>query len=91
MDKEELYHILLERDAKAQAIVAIEELAEFQKELIKYIRGKLDKSNLLEEYVDAMIMMEQMKILFELKDEDIQKFKNWKLTRLEERMKKNQL
>ncbi len=36
MDKEELYHILLERDAKAQATVAIEELAELQKELTKY-------------------------------------------------------
>lgn len=91
MNKDELYKELISKYGDKQLIIAIEELSEFAKELCKYLRGKLDKSNLLEEYVDAMIMMEQMKILFELKDEDIQKFKNWKLTRLEERMKKNQL
>lgn len=91
MTKDELYRQLLTTRTQSQVIVAIEELSEFAKELCKYLRGKLDIGHLLEEYVDAMIMMEQMKILFELKDEDIQKFKNCKLTRLEERMKSNNL
>ena len=87
MNQNELYRELLTTRTHSQVVVAIEELSEFAKELCKYLRGKIDKNNLLEEYVDAMIMMEQMKILFELKDEDIQRFKNWKLTRLEQRMK----
>lgn len=91
MDKEELYHILLERDAKAQATVAIEELAELQKELTKYIRGKLDKSNLLEEYVDVTIMLEQLRILFNFSDRDIQLAKDYKLKRIEERLRNNSL
>ena len=91
MTEQELYKELLTTRTHSQVIVAIEELSEFAKELCKYLRGKVDMGHILEEYVDAMIMMEQMKILFNLQDADIQRFKNYKLIRLEERMKSNNL
>ena len=91
MNRDELYRELLTTRTQSQVIVAIEELSEFAKELCKYLRGKLDKNNLLEEYVDVYIMMEQMKILFDLQDEDIQRFMEYKLNRLEKRFKNNEL
>ena len=91
MNQDELYRELLTTRTHNQVVVAIEELSEFAKELCKYLRGKPDAGHILEEYVDVIIMMEQMKILFNLQDEDIERFKNYKLARLEQRMKNNTL
>lgn len=89
MTKEELYKELLTTQPQAQVVVVIEELSELQKELCKYLRGKYDWYNFLEEYVDVLIVMEQMKILFELDDGKILRFKRDKLNRLKDRFKNN--
>ena len=91
MNQDELYNELLTTRTHNQVVVAIEELSEFAKELCKYLRGKADAGHILEEYVDVMIMMEQMKLLFNLQDEDIQRFKDYKLLRLEKRLKEDTL
>lgn len=52
-----------------QIIVAIEELSELQKELTKHLRGKKNKEAIIEEIVDVEIMIEQLKIIFEIMDE----------------------
>ena len=40
-----------------QTVVAIEEMSELQKELSKFIRGKGNRDNLIEEVADVLIMI----------------------------------
>ena len=55
---------------RPQVIVAIEELAELQKELTKYLRAGYvsevhkDYSNILEEMADVSIMLNQLELIF---------------------------
>lgn len=91
MEEKELYKELLLLNSSAQMIVAIEELSELQKELTKALRNKIDRVAILEEYVDVMIMLEQIKILYELNDKDINLMKKMKLDRLRERLENNNL
>lgn len=91
MEEKDLYKELLLLNSSAQMIVAIEELSELQKELTKALRNKIDRVAILEEYVDVMIMLEQIKILYELNDKDINLMKKMKLDRLRERLENNNL
>lgn len=91
MEEKELYKELLLLNSSAQMIVAIEELSELQKELTKALRNKIDRVAILEEYVDVIIMLEQIKILYELNDKDINLMKKMKLDRLRERLENNNL
>ena len=90
MDNKTLYSKLL-KDPTAQLIVAIEELAELQKELTKTLRGHQNTQHILEEIVDVEIMLEQLKLLFSLSQEDINIQKELKLKRVEQRLKQNNL
>ena len=90
MDSKTLYSKLL-KDPTAQLIVAIEELAELQKELTKTLRGHQNTQHILEEIVDVGIMLEQLKILFAFQEEDINIQKELKLKRVEQRLKQNNL
>ena len=75
----------------SQIDVAVEEMSELIKELIKYKRAKIhenDKKNsrlehVLEEIGDVMLMIESLKVIFDLTDEDIKEivFKKAKRTR----------
>jgi len=47
-----------------QVIMAIEELAELQKELTKYLCKRGDKVHIAEEMADVEIMLAQLKIIF---------------------------
>ena len=49
---------------RPQVIVAIEELAELQKELTKWLRGKCNPACLLEEMADVSIMLNQLQLIF---------------------------
>ena len=89
--EEVLYKELLSLNPTAQMIVAIEELSELQKELTKALRNKIDRVAILEEYVDVMIILEQIKILYKLNDKDINLMKKIKLDRLQERLENNNL
>ena len=89
--EEVLYKELLSLNPIAQMIVAIEELSELQKELTKALRNKIDRVAILEEYVDVMIILEQIKILYKLNDKDINLMKKIKLDRLQERLENNNL
>ena len=86
MNKKELYNKLLVRYGDAQIIIAIEELSELQKELCKDLRGKLNKNNLIEEIADVEIMLEQMKMYYEIDDEELEVVKQQKLERTKERL-----
>ena len=73
-----------------QKSVAIEELSELIKEICKDIRGMLDIEHLSEEIADVEIMIEQLKIIYSVRNltEDYRKNK---IKRIEERIKMNKL
>lgn len=55
-----------------QITMVFEEMSELQKELCKYLRGKTTPqhiANIAEEIADVEIMLEQMKLLFDIADE----------------------
>ena len=82
----ELYQKLISKYGDKQVVVAIEELSELQKELCKYLRGKLDGCNLVEEIADVQIMLEQMIMLFGIEKSAIDFIINQKLQRTKERL-----
>ena len=52
-------------------VIAVEELCELSQQLTKTLRGKMNKESLLEEYADALIVMEWIKKYCNLTDEEI--------------------
>lgn len=52
-----------------QMVVALEELSECQKEICKFLRGKGDLGHLAEEIADATIMLEQLRLFFQINDQ----------------------
>lgn len=72
-----------------QVIVTIEELSELQKELTKILRDEGSISRLIEEMADVEIMLSQVKEMFVIKDEDLEKMKVKKTARLLDRLLKD--
>ena len=69
-----------------QLIVAIEELSECQKEICKILRGCEDYQHLAEEVADATIMLEQIRLMFNIND-CVCNFMDEKIKRLDDRLK----
>lgn len=69
-----------------QAVVALEEMSEAQKELCKLMRGQGDTEHLAEEIADVTIMLEQMEIAFGL-HESVRVWLDRKAERLAYRLK----
>lgn len=67
-----------------QQTVCIEEMAELTQQLCKFMIDHPNKSRekLVEEYVDVLIMLNQMKIIFNITDEEIENGKVFKMARL---------
>ena len=85
MNKTEIYKKLIAKfGVKNQIIVAIEELSELQKELCKTLRGEENKPNICEEIADVEIMLEQIKMLYDI-NEVVEFEKNNKLKRTNDR------
>ncbi len=77
---------LVKYGIQLQSIVAIEELAELQKEIAKAVRGQLDKAHLIEELADVKIVTEQIKMYYSVSDSDVDKVVHQKVNRLKDRM-----
>lgn len=73
-----------------QLTVACEELSELIKEICKNIRGIDNVESITEELADCYIMMEQIAIIFGIKNCDINAFIDEKLARLEKRMEERE-
>lgn len=71
---------------RAQMIVAVEELAECQKEICKILRGGENFHHLAEEIADATIMLEQVRLMFNIK-EQVCEYMDAKVCRLNERLR----
>ena len=71
---------------EAQMVVALEELSECQKEICKILRGKGDLDHLAEEIADATIMLEQLRLFFQINELVCEKMDE-KVSRLDSRLK----
>lgn len=66
---------------KLKCTIAMEEFAELQQQVSKQIRGYGDRLGLLEEMADAYICLDFLQSIFDVKDEDLQKAIDVKLSR----------
>lgn len=71
-----------------QLIVALEELSEAQKEICKYLRDEGSAEHIAEEIADATIMLEQLRIIFDI-NEPVCRYMDEKVQRLQERINRN--
>ena len=72
-----------------QMAQSIEELAELIVAISKCLRYKDDieaRNNLVEEIADVLIMIDQLKIIMNIKDYEIECYRRYKLERLERRI-----
>lgn len=53
----------------SQCTVCMEEMAELTKELSKNLRGQDNTAHIAEEIADVEIMLEQLKLMFSIRDE----------------------
>lgn len=72
---------------EAQLDMCIEEMSELTKEICKHKRGFDNKNEIIEEIADVYIMLEQMKMIFRISEEQINKQIDFKIERLEGRLK----
>ena len=68
-----------------QLIVALEEMAELQKEITKALRGDIHPAHLAEEVADATIMLEQVRQIFRI-NEEVCEMMDSKIVRLQQRI-----
>lgn len=74
--------------ADAQIAKAVEELAELQQALCKYLctRSESVRDNIIEEIADVEIMLQQIKMIFNINQSEVENVKDFKLSRLAERI-----
>jgi phosphoribosyl-ATP pyrophosphohydrolase len=72
--------------AMNQTMVAIEEMAELMQALVKCLRGKKDRNNLVEEIADVQIMLDQVMMIHGIELNEVIRVMEEKTQRLKERM-----
>lgn len=65
---------------ECQVLMAVEECSELQQAILKFLRDKCSPIEISEEMADVEIMLEQLKVVFNNKDE-VEDFKKQKLIR----------
>ena len=88
INKDLLQKVIDKYGTTLQTTVAMEELAELIKEISKVIRGNKNADGMIEEIADVLIMIEQLKLMYNISDEEIQSEINDKLYRMEWRLRK---
>ena len=71
---------------EAQTLMFFEEVAELEKELCKNARGKQNHDEIAEEIADVEIMLEQIKIMYGVKESQVELIKAIKVQRLCKRL-----
>jgi len=69
----------------AQVLMAIEEMSELTKEICKIHRGKADMEALADEIADVAIMLEQLRLIYDLNDK-VCEHMDYKIQRLQSRV-----
>ena len=82
MNKEELLFIINAYGTRSQEDVAIEEMAELQKAILKHRRNadNLTRAEIVDEIADVEIMLEQLKIIYSCRKE-VEERKAYKIGR----------
>ena len=70
---------------RAQTMMAIEEMSELTKEICKIRRGKADMEALADEIADVTIMLEQLRLIYDL-NESVCQHMDMKVRRLADRL-----
>ena len=86
MQKEVLALAIKTFGKEAQVFMCIEEMAELTKELSKNYRGKTNTTEIAEEIVDVQIMLEQLKMIYNLQS-SVPIMMSMKIANLERRLK----
>ena len=89
MERNELLFIINTYGTRAQQDIAIEELAELQKAILKHRRysSKETEQQIIDEIADVEIMLEQLKIIYSCHS-DVEKRIEYKIDREIKRIKK---
>ena len=89
MKSKEIYKKAIETyGSSAQLDIAIEEMSELTKAILKNRRGQDNIQDIIEEFADVSIMMKQMLIIYNIDIEDIAFKVAEKTARLQERLAK---
>ena len=72
---------MIEKFGDLQLIIACEELSELQKEICKHLRGKGNREHIIEEMADVQLMLDEMKVFFNISQDDLYKVKRKKILR----------
>lgn len=69
--------------ANEQSLVAVEEMSELQKEILKNInRGENNRDQIKEELVDVLIMLKQLTLIYGFQSWELNKISGEKMERL---------
>lgn len=91
MTNENILKLAIEEyGAEAQTMMFFEEIAELEKELCKFARGKDNREQIVEEITDVEIMLKQLKMIHCITENDIAIVKEKKMKRLYERLTKDE-
>ena len=88
MDRQKLYkHLIKTHGKEAQIDQAIEEMAELTKALLHDRRKKTETTyeNVLEEFTDVVILIEQLKSIYNINDNNFNSVRDAKIKRQAER------
>ena len=81
-ERNKAYELFLNAWGKTpQMIMVLEETAELQKEITKNLRGRDNIESIIEEVADVEIMLEQLKLIFEINQVVIDYQKEQKIRR----------
>ena len=77
---------IVKNGIKLQSVIAMEECSELIKEISKFIRGKGNKDNLVEEMADVLIVIEQLKMMYAISPQELGEMVGKKVNRLKGRL-----
>ena len=87
-ERKRVYEKALQKfGAEMQSTVAIEEMSEVIKEIIKMLRGQLDREHMAEEIADAIIVLEQMRMMLNITD-SVSSWMDYKIAALKRMVEK---
>lgn len=87
MNSEVLMEAIQTYGSDNQLNVAIEEMSELIKEICKRKRMANNRKEIVEEMADVIIMLEQLKLIFNISSTELETQIEFKLDRLQERLK----
>lgn len=86
--KEQIEKILDYYRTPAQLIKLIEELSELTKEVCKALNYNGNRKNIIEEIADVQVMLEQLKIIYQISEDELNTIIQEKVDRTIERISK---